>query len=91
MVALVGVTAFHQHLAPSRIFGRVSTAMARFIQDVRSTYDMPAGLHSLGIYSDELRTGIKRKAQTHTSHNMPRSQYEIYHFASKYDLPEAAV
>ena len=52
---------------------------------------MPAGLQSLGIYSDELRTGIKRKAQTHTSHNMPRSQYEIYHFASKYDLPEAAV
>ena len=32
--AVAGVTVFHPHLALSRISGRVSTAMSRFVQDM---------------------------------------------------------
>ena len=80
------MTAFHPHLALSRISGLVSTAMSRFVQDMPIHFEVPDGHPSLRVYSDRLRAGMKRRAQY-----LSRSQYEIYSFSTKYDLPEAAV
>ena len=45
---VAGVTAFHPHLAISRIFGHVSTDLSLFVQDVWNHYDVPDGQQSLG-------------------------------------------
>ena len=84
--AVAGVTAFHLHLALSRISGRVSTAMSRFVQDMPIHFEVPDGQTSLGVYSDRLRAGMKRRAQ-----HLSRSQHKIYSFLTKCNLPEAAV
>ena len=39
--AVAGMTAFHPHLALSRIFEHVSTAMSRFVQDIQNHQDVP--------------------------------------------------
>ena len=57
----------------------------RVIEDVRSHYAVSAGEQPEGIVSDELRVGTKRAAAA-----ISRSQFEIYSFASRHDLLEAA-
>ena len=61
--AVAGVTAFHPHLALSRISERVSTAMSRFVQDMPIHFEMSDGKTTLEVYSDILRAGMKRRAQ----------------------------
>ena len=57
----------------------------RVIEDVRSHYAVSAGEQPDGILSDELRVGTKRSAAA-----ISRSEYEIYSFATRHDLSEAA-
>ena len=57
----------------------------RVIEDVRSHYAVSAGEQPEGIVSDELRVGRKRAAAA-----ISRSQFEIYTFATRHDLSEAA-
>ena len=47
-----------------------STARLHFVQNVRHHYDVPDGQQSLGVYSDALRAGMRRKAQAYPGHNM---------------------
>ena len=54
------------------------------IEDVRSHYAV-LGQQPAGIVSDELRVGMKRAAAAIT-----RSEYEIYSFATRHNLSEAA-
>ncbi len=47
---------------------------------------MPPGPQPAAIESDELRVGMKRAAA-----DISRSKFEVYNFATKHDLSEAAV
>ncbi len=58
----------------------------RIVENIRGHYAVPPGTQPDGILSDEYyRAGMKRAAAT-----ISRSQYEIYSFSSRRDLPEAA-
>ena len=57
----------------------------RIIEDVRSHYAVPAGEQPAGIVSDELRIGMKRAAA-----KISRTEYEVYSFATRHNLSEAA-
>ena len=47
---------------------------------------VPDGDQAPGVESDEYRVGLKRKVA-----DISRSQYEVYSFATKHNLSEAAV
>ena len=57
----------------------------RIVENIRGHYAVPPGTQPDGILSDEYRAGMKRAAA-----KISRSQYEIYSFSSRRDLPEAA-
>jgi hypothetical protein len=56
------------------------------VRDVRLNYAVPEGAQEPGVESDTYMTGLKRKAD-----GITRSQYEVYSFATKHNLSEAAV
>ena len=56
------------------------------INDVRRHYLVPDRDQLPAVDSDTYRVGLKRKAA-----HITRSQYEIYSFATKHNLSEAAV
>ena len=62
------------------------TAEIMIIEDLRGHYVVPGGDQDPGVESEEYRTRLKRKADS-----IPRSQYEVYAFATKHNLSEAAV
>ena len=74
---------------PPDILAEITCALKksnlRVIEDVRSHYAVSAGEQPDGILSDELRVGTKRAAAA-----ISRSEYEIYSFATRHDLSEAA-
>ena len=53
---------------------------------MRRLYVVPDGVQEQGVRSDGHRLDLKRKAEQIT-----RSQYEVYSFATKHNLSEAAV
>ena len=61
----------------------------RVIENVCSHYAVSAGEQPGGNSSDELRVGRKRAAAS-TSRIESRSEYEIYSFATRHNLLEAA-
>ena len=54
--------------------------------NIEAHYVVPDGEQSEAIQSDEFRAGMKHNAAA-----ISRSQYEIYSFSTKYNLPETAV
>ena len=56
------------------------------INDVRRHYLVPDRDQLPEVDSDNYRVGLKRKAA-----DITRSQYEVYSFATKYNLSEAAI
>ncbi len=57
----------------------------RIVENGCGQFDVPFGTPPVGIETDELRVGMKRAAA-----KISRSQYEIYSFATRHDLSEAA-
>ncbi len=56
------------------------------MEDVRGHYAVPPGTHPAAIESDELLVGMK-----HAAADISRSKFEVYNFATKHDLSEAAI
>jgi hypothetical protein len=56
------------------------------LEDVRGNFAVPPGTQPEAIESDDLRVGMKRAAE-----NISRSKFEVYNFATRHDLPEAAI
>jgi hypothetical protein len=79
-----------QSFNPSPFLAKVSIpptpATFDVIRDVRSLYVVPDGVMNPGVVSNGYREGLKRKADS-----ISRSQYEVYSFATKHNLSEAAV
>ena len=83
--ATAGVRTFTPADVLTRITTSLSRSTERFVEDVESHYSIQAGEQAPGIADDEYHAGMKRNAR-----GISRSQYEIYSFSTKYDLPEAA-
>ena len=56
------------------------------MEDVHGHYAVPHGTQPGAIESDELQVGMKRAAA-----DISRSKFEVYNFATKHDLSEAAI
>jgi hypothetical protein len=80
---------FKQLLHPpeliSKLCGPLKKSNVRIVENVRGHFDVPLGTPPIGIETDELRVGMKRAAA-----QISRSQYEIYSFATRHELSEAA-
>ena len=70
----------------ARVTGHLPMASEDFVMNVEAHYVVPDGEQSEAIQSDEFRAGMKRNAAA-----ISRSQYEIYSFSTKYNLPETAI
>ena len=75
---------------PPDFLARLSTPITEktsvIINDVRSSYVVPDGDQAPGVVSDGYRVGLKRKVA-----DISRTQYEIYSYATRHDLSEAAI
>jgi len=80
------VPAIHPALVLNKISGRISNAMIPLVDDLSSRFHVPDGEMATGTESQEIRAGMKRRAE-----NITRSQCEIFSFGKKYNLPLAAV
>ena len=58
----------------------------RILEDVRGNFAVPPGTQPEAMESEDLRVGMKRAAE-----NISRSKFEVYTFATRHDLPEAAI
>ena len=58
----------------------------RILENVRGNYAVPPGTQPEAMVSDDLRVGMKRAAA-----DISRSKFEVYNFATRHDLPEAAI
>ncbi len=80
---------FKQLLHPpeliSKLCGPLKKSNVKIVENVRGHFDVPLGTPPIGIETDELRVGMKRAAA-----QISRSQYEIYSFATRHELSEAA-
>ena len=74
-------------LVLTRITHPLSRSTAEFVKDVASHYAIPDGEQEQeqGIPDGQYRAGMKRAAK-----DISRSQYELYSFATKNNLSEAA-
>ena len=83
-------TAAVKSFDPSPFLAKLSTPLTpatfHLISNVRNHYVVPDGVQGPGVESDGYRVGLKRKAE-----HITRSQYEVYSFATKHNLSEAAV
>jgi len=83
-------TAAVKLLHPGAVLARLSVPItqmtAEIIEDLRGHYVVPGGDQDPGVESEEYRTRLKRKADS-----ISWSQYEVYAFATKHNLSEAAV
>ena len=84
--AAAAVQAMHPPSFLARTSASVTTKTTNVINDVRSLYVVPDGDQPPGVESDGYRVGLKRKVA-----EISRSQYEVYSFATKHNLSEAAV
>ena len=83
--AVAAVSNVHPPELIAKLTCSLKKSNLRVIEDVRSHYAVSAGEQPKGIVSDELRVGTKRAAAA-----ISRSEFEIYSFASRHDLSEAA-
>ena len=83
--AMAVVSNVHPPDMIAKLTSALKKSNLRVIEDVRSHFAVSAGEQPEGIVSDELRFGAKRTAAA-----ISRSQFEIYSFASRLDLSEAA-
>ena len=58
----------------------------RILENVRENYAVPPGTQPDAMVSDDLRVGMKRAAA-----DISRSKFEVYNFATRHDLSEAAI
>ena len=58
----------------------------RILENVRGNYAVPPGTQPEAMVSDDLRVGMKRAAA-----DISRSKFEVYNFATRHDLSEAAI
>ena len=58
----------------------------RILENVRENYAVPPGKQPDAMVSDDLRVGMKRAAA-----DISRSKFEVYNFATRHDLSEAAI
>ena len=65
---------------------RQNSDIEQFVNNVASHYDVSDDVQAPGVPVDDLRVGMKRAAM-----NISRSEFEIFTFGTKYDLPEAAI
>jgi len=84
--AVAAVQAMHPPSLLARISAPVTEKTSNIINNVRSLYVVPDGDQPPGVESDGYRVGLKRKVA-----EVSRTQYEVYSFATKKNLPEAAV
>ena len=83
--AMAVVSNVHPPDMIAKLTSALKKSNLRVIEDVRSHFAVSAGEQPEGIVSDELRVGRKRAAAA-----ISRSQFEIYTFATRHDLSEAA-
>ena len=70
----------------AKITAHITQTTSVIINNVRSHYMVPDRDQVPGVDSENYRVGLKRKAA-----DITRSQYEVYSFATKYNLSEAAI
>ena len=58
----------------------------RILENGRENYAVPPGTQPDAMVSDDLRVGMKRAAA-----DISRSKFEVYNFATRHDLSEAAI
>ena len=83
--AVATVEEVHPPAIISRLTAALNKSTLRIVENVRGHYAVSGGEQPDGILSNELRVGMKRAAAA-----ISRSQYEIYSFATRHDLSEAA-
>jgi len=83
--AVATVEKVHPPAIISRLTGALNKSTLRIVENVRGHYAVSGGEQPDGILTNELRVGMKRAAAA-----ISRSQYEIYSFATRHDLSEAA-
>ena len=82
---VASVNTVHPPAMLAKLTAGLKKSTIRVVEDVRSHYAVSASEQPDGVLSDELRVGMKRAAA-----DVPRSQFEIYSFASRHSLSEAA-
>ena len=83
--AIAVVPPLHPPAVLSKLSDMSVESAARFVNNLRDRYVVAPGEQAEGIESDDLRAGMKRKAC-----DITRSQFEIYNFATRQSLSEAA-
>ena len=83
--AVATVEKVHPPAIISRLTAALNKSTLRIVENVRGHYAVSGGEQPDGILTNELRVGMKRAAAA-----ISRSQYEIYSFATRHDLSEAA-
>ena len=84
--AAAAVRTMHPPAFLARISAPITQKTSAITSDVQSLYVVPDGDQAPGVDSDGYRVGLKRKVS-----DISRSQYEVYSFATKHNLSEAAV
>jgi hypothetical protein len=83
--ANAGLKLLHSSELIAKLCGPLKKSNVRIVGNVCGHFDAPFGTPPVGIEIDELRVGMKRAAA-----KISRSQYEVYSFATRHDLSEAA-
>ena len=83
--AVAAVSNVHPPEMLAKLTCALKQSNLRVIEDVHSHYAVSAEEEPDGILSDELQVGTKRAAAA-----ISRSEYEIYSFATRHNLSEAA-
>ena len=84
--AAAAVRTMHPPAFLARISAPITQKTSAITSDVQSLHVVPDGDQAPGVDSDGYRVGLKRKVS-----DISRSQYEVYSFATKHNLSEAAV
>ena len=83
--AVASVNQVHPPAMIAKLTAGLKITTMKIVEDVRSHYAVSDKEPPDGIMSDGFRVGMKRAAAA-----IPRSAFEIYSFASRHDLSEAA-
>ena len=83
--AVAVVMELHPPEMLAKLCSGLKKSQLKIVENVRSFYAVPPGQQSEGVSTAELRVGMKRAATS-----ISQSEYEVYSFATRHNLSEAA-
>jgi len=83
--AVAAVMELHPPEMLAKLCSGLKKSQLKIVENVRSFYAVPPGQQSEGVSTAEFLVGMKRAATS-----ISRSEYEVYSFATRQNLSEAA-